>query len=219
MTAPRKPEAGHGLAMRRTIEILLQPEHLLRKRADWIDWVTDKKPLSLQEDNLGKAKRLLDSIPPMNALERDAKIFDDVAHRSATEAEAEMVAAIMIDWFPNAQPSSLEGYLNALVMVVQDEGDDPRFPRRLSREVLMVAAFTIIPFKVATIAAGATGMPIVPFALAAIVGRAGRFFLVAGLLRLWGPRIKVLLDKYFDVLSLLFLALLVLGFVAIKYVL
>jgi membrane protein YqaA with SNARE-associated domain len=52
------------------------------------------------------------------------------------------------------------------------------------------AAFTPIPYKVATIAAGATGMPLVPFVTVSLFGRAGRFFLVAGALRLFGPRIR-----------------------------
>jgi Predicted membrane protein len=44
---------------------------------------------------------------------------------------------------------------------------------------LAAAAFTPIPYKVATIAAGATGMAFVPFLLVSLVGRAARFFLVA----------------------------------------
>ena len=41
--------------------------------------------------------------------------------------------------------------------------------------------------------------------------------LVAGLLRIFGARIKLVIEKYFDVLALLFLLLLVGGFVALKY--
>jgi len=81
---------------------------------------------------------------------------------------------------------------------------------------LLVAAFTPIPFKVATIAAGATAMPVVPFAICSLLGRGARFFLVAGLLRLFGTRIKDVIEKYFDLLSLAFVILLVLGFVAIR---
>ncbi|MDX9789778.1 MAG: VTT domain-containing protein [Candidatus Kapaibacterium sp.] len=80
------------------------------------------------------------------------------------------------------------------------------------------AAFTPIPYKIATIAAGATHMPIVEFILISSLGRAGRFFLVATVIYLFGPKTKELIDKYFDKLSLAFLALLILGFVAVKYV-
>lgn len=78
------------------------------------------------------------------------------------------------------------------------------------------AAFTPIPFKVATIAAGATGMAFWPFLAISAVGRAGRFFLVAGLLRLFGAPIRRVLEKHFDAFALLFFVLLVGGFLAIR---
>ena len=53
--------------------------------------------------------------------------------------------------------------------------------------------------------------------LASAVGRAGRFFLVAGLLRVFGKKISDWIEKYFDLASLLFLALLIGGFLAIKH--
>lgn len=83
---------------------------------------------------------------------------------------------------------------------------------------LVAAAFTPIPYKVATIAAGATLMPLLPFFLASALGRAARFFLVAGLIWKFGPSIKTFIEKYFDKLSIAFVVLLVLGFVAVKYV-
>ncbi|HRY44826.1 MAG TPA: YqaA family protein [Thermoanaerobaculia bacterium] len=82
---------------------------------------------------------------------------------------------------------------------------------------LAAAAFTPIPYKVATIAAGATGMAFVPFLLVSILGRGARFFLVAGLLRLFGPAIRRTLEKNFDLAALAFLVLLVGGFLALKY--
>jgi membrane protein YqaA with SNARE-associated domain len=83
---------------------------------------------------------------------------------------------------------------------------------------LVGAAFTPIPYKVATIAAGATVMPFLPFLLASAVGRAARFFLVAGLIWKFGPTFKVYIEKYFDKLAIAFVLLLVLGFVAVKYI-
>jgi len=81
------------------------------------------------------------------------------------------------------------------------------------------AAFTPIPYKISTIAAGATQMDFVPFVLISAIGRSARFFLVAGVLYFVGPKAKEYIDKYFDKLSIAFLILLVLGFVAIKYLL
>jgi len=78
------------------------------------------------------------------------------------------------------------------------------------------AAFTPIPYKVATIAAGATHMALVPFVLVSILGRGARFFLVAAILRTFGAPVRRTIEKNFDLAALLFLVLLVGGFFAIK---
>lgn len=81
---------------------------------------------------------------------------------------------------------------------------------------LAAAAFTPIPFKVATIAAGATGMSFFPFLGVCIIGRGARFYLVAAILRLFGEPVRRTLERHFDLAALAFLALLVGGFVALK---
>ncbi|HEY8355222.1 MAG TPA: YqaA family protein [Methylophilaceae bacterium] len=63
---------------------------------------------------------------------------------------------------------------------------------------VLIAGFSPIPYKVFTIAAGALGMPVMPFMLASAVGRGGRFFMVAGLIRWGGPRMEGLLKQYID---------------------
>lgn len=80
------------------------------------------------------------------------------------------------------------------------------------------AAFTPIPYKVATIAAGATQMSFLPFVVISIFGRGARFFLVGALFFFVGPPVKSFIDKYFEKLAFVFLLLLVGGFVAIKYI-
>lgn len=84
--------------------------------------------------------------------------------------------------------------------------------------VVSMAAFTPIPYKVFTIAAGAFKINFPIFILSSIAGRAGRFFLVAGFIYFYGPRIKYFIDKYFNLLTLIFFALLILGFIVVKYV-
>ncbi len=84
--------------------------------------------------------------------------------------------------------------------------------------IVLAAGFTPIPFKVMTIASGVTGMALLPFALAALVGRSARFFLVAGLLYLFGPPIRTFVERYLGLLTLAFCILLVGGFVALRYV-
>ncbi|MDX1566129.1 MAG: YqaA family protein [Phycisphaeraceae bacterium] len=83
--------------------------------------------------------------------------------------------------------------------------------------VLLIAAFTPIPFKVFTIAGGVFGQMLIPFLLASLVGRAGRFYLVAAAFWWIGPKAAPLIDRYFNWLCLLFVLLLVGGFVLLKF--
>ena len=83
---------------------------------------------------------------------------------------------------------------------------------------LGTAGFTPIPYKVFTIAAGAFAVPFVPFVVISAVSRAARFFLVAGLIRAFGPQIRDFIDRYFNLLSVVFVVLLVAGFLLLKYV-
>jgi len=77
-----------------------------------------------------------------------------------------------------------------------------------------VAGFTPIPYKIFTIAAGAFDMDIWRFALASLISRGARFFLLAWLIHHYGAGIKNFIDRYFNWLTLLFLVLLV-GFFAL----
>ena len=82
---------------------------------------------------------------------------------------------------------------------------------------ILAAAFTPIPYKVFTIAAGLFKISLVTLLIASLLGRFGRFFLVAALIYKFGAPIKAFIDKYFNLLTWLFLALLLLGFWLIKY--
>lgn len=83
---------------------------------------------------------------------------------------------------------------------------------------VFIAAFTPIPYKVFTIAGGVFGISLPMFILASVIGRSGRFFLVAALLWWFGPSIKTFIEKYFNLLSVVFTVLLIGAFVLLKYV-
>ena len=83
---------------------------------------------------------------------------------------------------------------------------------------VLLAGFSPIPYKVFTIAAGVFELPLAPFFAASAVGRAGRFFLVAGLIYKFGPKIQEFIERHLGWLSIVFAALLLGGFVFIKYV-
>lgn len=84
---------------------------------------------------------------------------------------------------------------------------------------ITVAAFTPIPYKVFTIAAGMfhESVPLSTLVLASAVGRSARFFLVAGLIWKYGPSVRVFIGRYFDRLMWIFLFLLILGFAVLKF--
>lgn len=82
---------------------------------------------------------------------------------------------------------------------------------------ILASAFTPIPYKVFTIAAGFWQVGLLPLITASIVGRSARFFIVATLIYFFGPKIKDFIDKYFNLLTIVFIILLVGGFIAIKY--
>lgn len=63
---------------------------------------------------------------------------------------------------------------------------------------VFVAGFSPIPYKVFTIAAGALNMVLAPFLLASMIGRGGRFFLVALLLAAGGEKLEVKLRNQMD---------------------
>ncbi len=83
-----------------------------------------------------------------------------------------------------------------------------------------IAGFTPIPYKVFTIAAGFFKMNFGIFIVASAISRSLRFFVVAGIIGLLfekhGPRIEKFIDKYFNLLAIAFIVLLVLGFMAVK---
>lgn len=82
---------------------------------------------------------------------------------------------------------------------------------------IFTAAFTPIPYKAITITAGLFKISLPILIIASIIGRAGRFFLVAGSLRIFGEKIQNSIEKYFDIFSIMFVILLVGGFLLLKY--
>ena len=82
---------------------------------------------------------------------------------------------------------------------------------------MLAFAFLPIPYKVATIAAGSVSLSIPVLIAASILGRGGRFFLVALVLRRFGAAAQAIIDRYFNLLAGVATALFVGGFVVVKY--
>ncbi len=107
--------------------------------------------------------------------------------------------------------NNVPGFSEKLFYNVKDMYDQWNF------WIVFTAGFTPIPFKVITISSGAFDINLIMFVIASAVSRSARFFLVATLIWKFGDQIKSFIDKYFNLLAILFTVLLVGGFIAIKY--
>jgi membrane protein YqaA with SNARE-associated domain len=81
---------------------------------------------------------------------------------------------------------------------------------------IAVAGFTPIPYKLFTLSAGTFEIPFTPFLAASAVSRSARFFLVGMAIYFWGEPVRTILEKYFNWVTLVFMALLVGGFLVIR---
>ena len=83
--------------------------------------------------------------------------------------------------------------------------------------IVIIAGFTPFPFKVITIASGLFQLNFIIFIMCSLLSRGARFYLVSSLLYLFGDSIKIYIDKYFNILTILFFILLVSGILMIKF--
>ncbi|MDX8403372.1 MAG: YqaA family protein [Mariprofundaceae bacterium] len=78
--------------------------------------------------------------------------------------------------------------------------------------IILIAGFSPIPFKVFTIAAGAFGLPFLWFMLASLVSRGTRFYLEAALLHWGGARLRALVERHFEWITMAVTVLVIGGF-------
>lgn len=83
---------------------------------------------------------------------------------------------------------------------------------------VFAAGFTPIPYKVFTIASGVFKLNFFLFVIASTISRSLRFFAIAALFRKFGPGIKIFIDKYFNLLAILFFILLFGGFLVVRFI-
>ena len=83
---------------------------------------------------------------------------------------------------------------------------------------VFVSAFTPIPYKIFTIASGFFVVNIISFIVASLLGRTIRFFIVGAISHFLGKRFAQTFLKYFDIIAILVVILLVL-YVFLKAVL
>jgi membrane protein YqaA with SNARE-associated domain len=83
---------------------------------------------------------------------------------------------------------------------------------------VMIAGFTPIPYKVFTIASGVFGMNFSAFVVASVLSRGARFFIEGALIARFGPRMREVLERNFNLMTALFVLLLVGGFLVLRLV-
>jgi membrane protein YqaA with SNARE-associated domain len=89
--------------------------------------------------------------------------------------------------------------------------------QRWGAAVILVKGLTPIPYKIVTIAAGAAKMDFWVFLLTSIVTRGARFFLLAALIRRFGPSVRDFIERRLVLVTSSAAAAVILGFVALRY--
>ena len=82
--------------------------------------------------------------------------------------------------------------------------------------VILIKGLTPIPYKIVTIASGAAKFDFLLFLAASIVTRGARFFLLAALLRRFGPPIRDFIEQRLTLVTSVAAAGIVGGFLALK---
>jgi len=85
--------------------------------------------------------------------------------------------------------------------------------------IVFTAGFTPIPFKLITLSSGTFNINLGMFLLASFISRSARFFLLASLIKVFGKSIAFFIEKYFNLLAMLFTFLLIGGFFILKILL
>src|SRR5262245_12286339 len=83
--------------------------------------------------------------------------------------------------------------------------------------IIIIKGLTPIPFKLVTIASGAAQFDLVSFTIASLISRSLRFFPLAALLWRFGEPIREFIERRLMLVTSLFAAALVGGFVVLRY--
>ena len=81
---------------------------------------------------------------------------------------------------------------------------------------MVLAGFTFLPFKIFTITAGVFGVELIPFFIGCVMGRSARFFLIGGLLYIFGAKMRRVIEVHFEMVTILVGAFILLGLFSYK---
>lgn len=84
--------------------------------------------------------------------------------------------------------------------------------------LIVAQGLTPVPYKLVTISAGLASVPFAAFMAYSAITRSLRFIVLEGLLvHFFGARARLFLERYMEAVLVVFLVLVVLGFVALRY--
>jgi len=83
--------------------------------------------------------------------------------------------------------------------------------------IIIIKGATPIPYKLITITSGVAHFPLFAFAIASMISRGMRFYLVAGLLWWLGEPIRGFIERHLTMVTTAFAILLIGGFVAVRF--
>ena len=84
--------------------------------------------------------------------------------------------------------------------------------------IIFTAGFTPIPYKIFTISSGAFNISISMFIIASFISRFARYFIVALLIYKYGELVLQYIDRYFNLLTILFSIIFFGGYILINYI-
>jgi len=106
----------------------------------------------------------------------------------------------------------IPGFSKNIFIKIQDQYNQHGFL------IIFTAGFTPIPYKIFTITAGAFNISFPLFIIASTVSRAARFFLIAMLIFKFGHKIRDVINRYFNLISIILTILLIGGYILIHYI-
>ena len=81
---------------------------------------------------------------------------------------------------------------------------------------VLFASFTPFPYKIVTLSGGFCKLPLIPFIVCSIIGRGARFFLIAYVIKRYGPHVQQFIDRYFNYLIIIFTLVMLLCMLVLK---
>ncbi len=123
-------------------------------------------------------------------------------------------------WYTAAgEPTALAQFFYDHVFSVEAFNSVGDLYKKYDFWIVFTAGFTPLPYKIFTITGGLFGINLAMFVFASVVSRGLRFFLIGFLIWKFGAPIKSFIDRYFNLLAVLFTVLLIGSFFLLSYAL